>query len=103
MEAWSPTSFFNRRAYGSENLSPVPQKDFCNTISQKQTLLFFLSARKQAMKILVTSRTPAFLSPSRISSYSRRKSEEDKRSSHDGGETRQPRSQQSSALASPHL
>jgi len=22
----------DRRAYGSENLSPMPQKDFCNTI-----------------------------------------------------------------------
>jgi len=30
-----PTSFFNCRAYGSENLSPVPQKDFCNTIGTK--------------------------------------------------------------------
>jgi hypothetical protein len=39
MEAWSPTSFFNRRAYGSENLSPIPQKDFCNSICQKQTFL----------------------------------------------------------------
>jgi hypothetical protein len=35
MEAWSPTAFFNRRAYGSENLSPIPQKDFCNTIPSK--------------------------------------------------------------------
>jgi hypothetical protein len=32
MATWSPTSLFNRRAYGPENLSPTPQKDFCNTI-----------------------------------------------------------------------
>ncbi len=32
MTTWSPTSSFNRRAYGTENLSPMPQKDFCNTI-----------------------------------------------------------------------
>jgi hypothetical protein len=37
MAAWSPTSFFNRRAYGPENLSPVPQKDFCNSIGTKRT------------------------------------------------------------------
>ncbi len=35
MEAWSPTSFFNRRAYGSENLSPIPRKDFCNSIGSE--------------------------------------------------------------------
>jgi hypothetical protein len=34
MTKWSPTSFFNRRAYGSENLSPVPQKDLCNSIAR---------------------------------------------------------------------
>jgi hypothetical protein len=33
MATWSPTSLFNRRAYGPENLSPMPQKDFCNTIN----------------------------------------------------------------------
>lgn len=38
MEAWSPTSFFNRRACGSENLSPIPQKDFCNSIRQERKL-----------------------------------------------------------------
>jgi hypothetical protein len=32
MTTWSPTSLFNRRAYGSENLRPIPQKEFCNTI-----------------------------------------------------------------------
>ena len=37
MAAWSPTSFFNRRAYGPENFSPVPQKDFCNSICQQET------------------------------------------------------------------
>jgi hypothetical protein len=37
MAAWSPTSFFNRRAYGPENLSPVPQKGFCNSIGTKLT------------------------------------------------------------------
>jgi hypothetical protein len=26
-----------RRAYGSENLSPMPQKDFCNKIGAKRT------------------------------------------------------------------
>jgi hypothetical protein len=33
--AWglgSPTSSFKRGAYGLENLSPDPQKDFCNNI-----------------------------------------------------------------------
>jgi hypothetical protein len=29
---WAP---FDRRACGSENLSPMPQKDFCNTIRSK--------------------------------------------------------------------
>src|SRR5260370_37312938 len=32
--AWSPTLLFDRRAYGSTNLSRMPQKDFCNTISR---------------------------------------------------------------------
>ena len=32
MTTWPPTSLFNRRAYGSENLRPSPQKEFCNTI-----------------------------------------------------------------------
>src|SRR5258705_13841412 len=35
---WSPTLLFDRRAYGSEKLSSVTQKDFCNTICHKQTL-----------------------------------------------------------------
>ena len=35
MAACSPTSFFNRRAYGPENLSPVPQKQFFNSIGTK--------------------------------------------------------------------
>jgi hypothetical protein len=26
MTTWPPTSLFNRRAYGSENLRPIPQK-----------------------------------------------------------------------------
>ena len=30
--AWSPTLLFDHRAYGSKNLSRMPQKDFCNTI-----------------------------------------------------------------------
>jgi hypothetical protein len=33
----SPTLLFGRRAYGSENLRPLPQKDFCNTIGTKRT------------------------------------------------------------------
>src|SRR5229473_5925880 len=33
-----PTSLFNRRAHASENLRPMPQKDFCNTICQQRTL-----------------------------------------------------------------
>jgi hypothetical protein len=37
MTTWSPTSSFNRRAYDPENLSPMPQKDFCNKICQQQT------------------------------------------------------------------
>ena len=36
MTTWSPTSLFIRRAYGPENLNPVPQKDFCNTICQQR-------------------------------------------------------------------
>ena len=40
MTTWSPTSLFDRRAYGSENLRPVPQKDFCNTICQKRKSAF---------------------------------------------------------------
>jgi hypothetical protein len=28
----APTSLFNRCTYGPENLSPTPQKDFCNNI-----------------------------------------------------------------------
>jgi hypothetical protein len=35
MAAWSPTSLFNRGTYGSENLSPTSQKDFCNNICQQ--------------------------------------------------------------------
>jgi hypothetical protein len=34
---WRCTLLFDRRAYGSENLSPMPQKDFCNTIGTKRT------------------------------------------------------------------
>jgi hypothetical protein len=37
MSTWSPTSLFNRRGYGSENLSALPQKDFCNTIRHERT------------------------------------------------------------------
>jgi len=33
--ALSPTLLFDRRAYGSKNLSRMPQKDFCNTIALK--------------------------------------------------------------------
>jgi hypothetical protein len=35
--AWrrGPPHKIDRRAYGSENFSPVPQKDFCNTIGGK--------------------------------------------------------------------
>jgi hypothetical protein len=36
---WSPTSLFNRRTYGSENLSPMPQKDFCNSIRQERSFI----------------------------------------------------------------
>ena len=32
MAGWSPTLLFDCRAYGSQNLSPVLQKGFCNTI-----------------------------------------------------------------------
>ena len=32
MTTWSPASIFKRRACGPENLSPVPAKEFCNTI-----------------------------------------------------------------------
>ena len=37
--AWRrvPHIIFNRRAYGSENLNPSPQKDFCNNICQWRT------------------------------------------------------------------
>ena len=37
MATWSPTSLFNRRTYGAENLSPTSQKDFCNNIGTKRT------------------------------------------------------------------
>jgi hypothetical protein len=40
MEAWSPKSFFNRRAYGSENLSHIPQKDFCNSIRAREDMIW---------------------------------------------------------------
>jgi hypothetical protein len=36
-----PTSLFNRRAHASENLRPMPQKDFCNTICQFRKSLIF--------------------------------------------------------------
>ena len=35
----SPTLLFDRRAYGSENLSPMPQKYFCNKIGTKRTFI----------------------------------------------------------------
>ena len=34
---WFPTSSSNSRTYGSENLSPMPQKDFCNSIGTFET------------------------------------------------------------------
>jgi hypothetical protein len=37
LATWSPTSLFNRCTYGSENLSPTSQKDFCNKIGQKRS------------------------------------------------------------------
>jgi hypothetical protein len=37
MVAKSPTFLFDRRAHGSENLSPKPRKDFCNKIRQQPT------------------------------------------------------------------
>jgi hypothetical protein len=36
LATWSPPSLFNRCTYGSENLSPTSQKDFCNNICQKR-------------------------------------------------------------------
>ena len=33
----SPTSLFNRRVYGAENLSPTSKKDFCNDICTFET------------------------------------------------------------------
>src|SRR5260370_42243283 len=33
----SPASLFNRCTYGSENLSPTSQKDFCNKIGTERT------------------------------------------------------------------
>src|SRR5277367_1344813 len=35
---WSPARLFDRRAHSPENLSPVIQKEFCNTICQQATL-----------------------------------------------------------------
>ncbi len=32
MAGWSPTLLIDRRAHGSQNLSPLLQKGFCNTI-----------------------------------------------------------------------
>src|SRR5450756_3117860 len=37
LATWSPASLFNRCAYGSENLSPTSQKDFCNNIGTSRT------------------------------------------------------------------
>src|SRR5260370_4933677 len=37
MATWSPTSLFNRRAHAAENLRPMPQKDFWNTIGTFRT------------------------------------------------------------------
>jgi len=34
---WPPTLLFDHLAYGSQNLSPVMPKDFCNTIGHLQT------------------------------------------------------------------
>jgi hypothetical protein len=34
-----PHIIIRSRAHGSENLRPVPQKDFCNTIGTKPTSL----------------------------------------------------------------
>ncbi len=34
MAGWSPTLLIDRRAYGSQNLSPLLQKGFCNTIGE---------------------------------------------------------------------
>src|SRR6266851_4370020 len=45
--AWSPRLLFDRRAYGSKNLSRMPQKDFCNTIYQEQTWAFIRSHRQR--------------------------------------------------------
>jgi len=36
---WSPARLFDRRAHSSENLSPVIQKEFSNTICHKPTWL----------------------------------------------------------------
>jgi hypothetical protein len=33
---WSPARLFDHRAHRPENLSSVVQKEFCNTICQKQ-------------------------------------------------------------------
>jgi hypothetical protein len=34
---------FNRRAHASENLRPVPQKDFCNTIPSEADIIRLLA------------------------------------------------------------
>src|SRR5450756_2874596 len=38
LATWSPASLFNCCTYGSENLSPTSQKDFCNNICHEATL-----------------------------------------------------------------
>ena len=37
LATWCPASLFNRCTYGSENLSPTSQKDFCNNIGTFRT------------------------------------------------------------------
>jgi hypothetical protein len=56
MATWSPTSLFNRRAYGPENLSPMPQKDFCNTICQQ----------RKSDRAVQTGRCPPFATIQRV-------------------------------------
>jgi hypothetical protein len=36
MEAWSPRIIFQSPRYGSESLSPIPQKAFCSNIRHER-------------------------------------------------------------------
>jgi hypothetical protein len=58
MTTWSPTSLFNHRAYGSENLRPIPQKEFCNTIPLQADMMGGVSGLPVAQRMRSSSLVP---------------------------------------------